>query len=453
MLRWKPADADTGTKVDIRPDLLRRRRAERPGVPCQLSSTSWLAGHWQALPRAESIHVDGAVLAFSIGLVFVTALLAGLVPAISSTGEGVLAALQESSRSIGGSSSRAMLRKTMLTAEIALTVVLLVSAGLLFKSFLHLRTADLGCITDRVLTVQYGLSEKQYDTREKVLAFHQSVLERVRRLPGVRAAALVSTPPGGGYEGDRIFTIPEHPLPSFSLQNDALNRTADPQYFTVMQIPLIRGRFFTDHERLMNDRFIIISRKFEEQFFAGDNPIGRHVRVNWGGKLDNYEIIGVVGDTLYDVTEPVKATMYFPILSGIPTETGSRTAIVARSNRRSRCPFYPQFNSRSRLLILHCLFTTFLPCSKYSARAPQAKASAQLCWLPLPLCLLCWQESGCTEFSRILSRSARCRDRHSHRTWRSKRRSSTPGIARWPASRFRWIEPSGLLQAEQWLVS
>jgi len=300
------------------------------GVLLSLLATSWLAGHWQALPRAESIHVDGTVLAFSIGLVFVTALLAGLVPAISSTGEGVLAALQESSRSIGGSASRAMLRKTMLTAEIALTVVLLVSAGLLFKSFLHLRTADLGCITDRVLTVQYGLPDKQYDTREKVLAFHQSLLERVRRLPGVRAAALVSTPPGGGYEGDRIFTIPEHPSSSFSLQNDALNRTADPQYFTVMQIPLIRGRFFTDHERLMNDRFIIISRKFEEQFFAGDNPIGRHVRVNWGGKLDNYEIIGVVGDTLYDVTEPVKATMYFPILSGIPTETGS-AAIVARS--------------------------------------------------------------------------------------------------------------------------
>jgi predicted permease len=298
------------------------------GVLLSLLATSWLAGHWQALPRAESIHVDGTVLAFSIGLVFITALLAGLVPAISSTGEGVLTALQESSRSISGSASRAMLRKTMLTAEIALTVVLLVSAGLLFKSFLHLRTADLGCVTDRVLTVQYGLPEKQYDTREKVIAFHQSLLERVRRLPGVRGAALVSTPPGGGYEGDRIFTIPEHPLPSFSLQNDAVNRTVDPQYFTVMQIPLIRGRFFTDHERLMNDRFIIISRKFEEQFFAGDNPIGRHVRVNWGDKLNNYEIIGVVGDTLYNVTEPVKAAMYFPILSGIPSETGSATIMV-----------------------------------------------------------------------------------------------------------------------------
>ena len=78
------------------------------------------------------------------------------------TGAGVLAALQESSRSVGGSLSRATLRKTLLTGEIALTVTLLVSAGLLFKSFLHLRTSDLGCATDHVLTMKYGLPEKQY---------------------------------------------------------------------------------------------------------------------------------------------------------------------------------------------------------------------------------------------------------------------------------------------------
>ena len=132
-----------------------------------------------------------------LGLVFLTALLAGLLPAISSTGAGIFAGLQESSRSIGGSLSRATLRKTLLTVEIALTVILLVSAGLLFKSFLHLRTSNLGCVTDHVLTMKYGLPEKQYDTREKVIAFHQSLLERVRRLPGVIAAGLVSTAPGG----------------------------------------------------------------------------------------------------------------------------------------------------------------------------------------------------------------------------------------------------------------
>jgi len=290
--------------------------------------THWLANHWNDLPRAEAIHLDATVLAFSIGLVFLTALLAGLLPAISSTGSGIFAALQESSRSIGGSVSRATLRKSLLTAEIALTVILLVSAGLLFKSFLHLRTSDLGCVTDHVLTIKYGLPEKQYDTREKVIAFHESLLERVRSLPGVHAAALISTPPGGGYEGDHVFTIPEHPSNSFQLQDDALYRTIDPGYFTTMQIPLIRGRFFTEQERLTRDHYIIVSKKFADQFFSGESPLGKHINVAWNGKPENYEIVGVVGDTLWSVTEPVKATMFFPILSGIPDQTSASTIVV-----------------------------------------------------------------------------------------------------------------------------
>jgi predicted permease len=150
----------------------------------------------------------------------------------------------------------------------------------------------------------------------------------VRRIPGVRAAALVSTPPGGGYESDNTFTIPEHPAPKTSIEDDAMNRTADPAYFSVMQIPLIRGRFFTDHERLNNDHFVIINEKFADQYFVGDNPIGRHINTGWDVKNENYEIIGVVGNTLYDVAQPVKAMMYFPILSGIPDETGNATIVV-----------------------------------------------------------------------------------------------------------------------------
>ena len=298
------------------------------GVLLSFLATHWLADHWSDLPRADAIHLDGTVLAFALGLVFLTALMAGLLPAISSTGAGIFAGLQESSRSIGGSLSRAMLRKTLLTLEIALTVILLVSAGLLFKSFLHLRTANLGCATDHVLTMAYGLPDKQYDTREKIIAFHQSLLERVRHLPGVIAAGLVSTAPGAGYGGDFVFTLPEHPSTSFQLQNDAINRTADPGYFTAMQIPLIAGRFFTEQDRLDRDGYMIINKKFADRFFPHDNPIGRHVKV---GFLDRtYEIVGVVGDTVYDVAqaEPVKPMMYFPILSGDPHQASEATIMV-----------------------------------------------------------------------------------------------------------------------------
>jgi len=298
------------------------------GLLLSLASTQWLAAHWRNLPRADAVHVDGWVFAFALGLVVLTALLAGLIPAISSTGGQSLSALRESSRSIGGSASRARLRKVMLTAEIALTVTLLAAAGLLFHSFLRLRMADLGCRIDHVMTMKFGLPEIQYDTREKVLLFHQSLLERVRRLPGVIGAALVSSAPGTGPNGDRVFTIVEKPAPSYSLQYDAMTLTADPQYFSVMQIPLLRGRVFTEHERLHNDRYVIVSKQFVNQYFAGDDPIGKHIRDRWGDEVENFEIVGEVGDTVFDVTKPVAATIYFPILSGIPNRTSEATIVV-----------------------------------------------------------------------------------------------------------------------------
>ncbi|HZD48609.1 MAG TPA: ABC transporter permease [Silvibacterium sp.] len=298
------------------------------GLLLSLASTRWLAANWRNLPRADSVHVDGWGFTFAAGLVVITGLLAGLVPAVSSTGKGLLSALQESSRSASSSASRARLRKTMLTVEIALTVMLLVSAGLLFKSFMRLRMADLGCRVDHVMTMKFGLPEIQYDTRDKVLRFHESLLERVRQLPGVRGAALVSAAPGSGPQGGRVFTILERPAPSYSLQYDAMTLTADPQYFGVMQIPLLRGRVFTGHERLDNAHYIVVSKQFVDQFLPGDDPIGKHVRSGWDTNVENYEIIGEVGDTVYDVTKPVEATMYFPIFSGIPNRTSEATIVA-----------------------------------------------------------------------------------------------------------------------------
>jgi len=184
---------------------------------------------------------------------------------------------------------------------------------------LNLRTSDLGCITDNVLTMKYGLPDKQYDKAEKVTAFHEALLERVRALPGVKAAGLVSTPPGGGYEGDNVFTIPEHPAQGPSLELDALTRKADPGYFSALGIPLLSGRTFDSQDRLERTHNVIISRKFAEQFFHGESPLGRHVKMSFSGdKLEVYEIIGVVGDTLHDVGQPIKATIYRPIYSGDP---------------------------------------------------------------------------------------------------------------------------------------
>jgi predicted permease len=298
------------------------------GIVLSFSATRWLATHWNDLPRADAIQMDGTILVFAGAMVFFSALLAGLVPAISSTGRNLLSSLQESSRSLGGGSSRAALRKTLLGAEVTLTVVLLISAGLLFKSFMHLRSSDLGCATDHVLTMRFGIPDRQYDKAEKIVAFHEALLEKVRTLPDVVAAGLVSTAPGAGYEGDSIFTIPEHPAPANSLDMDAMTRKADPGYFNAMQIPLLQGRVFTAQDRLDRSNYVVISKMFADRFFPGESPLGKHVKIEWNQKKDPLEIIGVVGDTIHDLGEPIKPMIYFPLLSGAPMQTTLVTLVV-----------------------------------------------------------------------------------------------------------------------------
>jgi predicted permease len=293
------------------------------GILLSVLATQLLAHAWKDLPTAQSIHLDGVVIAFACLLMFAAALFAGLLPALSTTGKTMLKALQTSARTGSSSVSRTALRKSLLTVEIGITVVLLVAAGLLLKSFMQMRSADVGCVTENMLTLKYSLPEKKYDTPERVNAFNDALLERVRTIPGVRAAALGNTVPAAGYWGDYVFTVKEHPplKPGEDLP-EALMRWADPGYFSALGIPLVSGRFFTYDERGARSYKLIVSRQLVQQYFPGDNPIGKHLHVpahahpGAPGDVD-YEIVGVVGDTLYQVGRAPKAAMYFPILEGV----------------------------------------------------------------------------------------------------------------------------------------
>jgi len=297
------------------------------GALLSLAATKWLVSTWLALPSAQSVHTDGAVLAFACALVFASALLSGLLPAILTTGKEAIAALQASPRSTAGSRSRTTLRKTLLTVEIAMTVVLLIAAGLLLKSFWRLRTTDVGCAIDNVLTMNYSLPAKKYDSPEKVNAFNETLLEKVRAMPGVRAVALGSILPGEGDRASEAFTIPEQPpIASGSPLPDALYRMADPGYFSALQIPLLKGRFFTSDDRNGRPKTIMISHQLAQQYFPGKDPLGKHLHIAARGDAD-YEIIGVVADTLHQVGLPVRATMYLPILNG-KRDSGGTTLVV-----------------------------------------------------------------------------------------------------------------------------
>jgi hypothetical protein len=285
------------------------------------------------LPRGYDIHPDRLAIGFALAITLLAGTLAALLPAISSTGTNVLAALKEGSRGIGGSLGRASLRRALLTEELALTVVLLITAGLLFKSFLRLRTVDLGCTTRNVLTMTYFLRGDQYSKPEQIVNFDTELLDKVRHLPGVEAAGLTNVVPGAGYYGDREIWIPEHPAGAPGEHHFVAYRTADPSYFSAIGIPLLRGRFFSDDELLEHDKFVIVNQELVRQYFSNEDPIGKHLRVRWRTPQgENYEIVGVVANTSYQLGKPTRPMMWFPILAGIPGNSGD-SVLVVRSGR------------------------------------------------------------------------------------------------------------------------
>ena len=260
--------------------------------------------------RLENIHVDAIVVLFTFGAIAFCAIFAGLLAAISVDDKNLLNVLQESSRSARGSRNRAALRKTLLVVEVCLTVVLLAGAGLLVKSYQRLRTADIGIPVENTLTMHLSLPEARYKKEEQVVAFFDQLMERVRALPGVQAAGLVNVAPGQGWGGDSTGFVSEHPPQAGGHYIDLMVRGADPGYFGAAQIPLLQGRVFSADERLARANVAVLTQSAAAAAFPGEDPIGKHFQF---GDKERYEIVGVVGDTRWWVSEPARATVYTPI--------------------------------------------------------------------------------------------------------------------------------------------
>ncbi|MGA3010591.1 MAG: ABC transporter permease [Terracidiphilus sp.] len=277
----------------------------------------WLVRSRADMSRVESIHIDGAVAAFTVGIVVLCALFSGLIAAFSAGDKRALSALHETSRSTSGGSTRATLRKVLLTLEVGLTVILLIGSGLLLKSYERLRSADMGSITQDMLTMHIGLPDARYATPAQRASFFSTLLERVRALPGVDAAGFVTGVPGQGYLSDWGFTIVEHPPQPQGSGTFALDRWADSKYFSAMGIPILRGRTFDDSKRLDRANEVIISQSFANQYFSGEDPIGKHVHVEIEHRTA--EVVGVVGDTRYAIGEKPMPMQYHPLNAGVET--------------------------------------------------------------------------------------------------------------------------------------
>ncbi len=289
------------------------------GLMLAEAALRWLVHVRKDIPRADSIHIDSMVILFTIGVTLLCGLLAGLIPALSSNNKQILSTLQESSRSYSGGHAGVRLRRVLLGLQVGLTVVLLTSAGLLLKTYTRLRSVDIGCATHDVLTVEINLPRGSYKTSAQIVSFYDQLVEKVRQLPGVQAATVATILPGEGHQRDDVFTIREHPpLPKGQVL-DASTFFVDPGHFGAMQIPLLQGRVFQSDERLDRAHSVIVNQTFVRQFLKGENPLGKHLKVELGevaGSDTGLEIVGVVADTLENLSDTPYPTIYYPFYSG-----------------------------------------------------------------------------------------------------------------------------------------
>ena len=240
------------------------------------------------------LSLDWRVMLFCVLLSVLSGLVFGLVPLLTATRFDLARVLQQGGgRSGVDSGSRT--RNVLVVGEVALSVVLLIGAGLLIRSFDKLRSVDLGFRTDDVLTVNTDLPGSKYESYAPRMNFYNTVLERVRAMPGVRAAGYITAAPLQWKGGTNSFTIEGRPPLPVGHYNDANSRIATAGYFEAMGIPLERGRLFNDNDGRDTPPVVVINEAMAKQFWPDENPLGKRFRFNDGDPW--FTIIGVVGST------------------------------------------------------------------------------------------------------------------------------------------------------------
>ena len=240
---------------------------------------------------ATGVRIDAAVLGATAVVAVVTGLLFGLAPALSLARQDLVEAFKDDGARSSGSRRSGWLRRGLVTAEVALCMLLLVGAGLLVQTFVRLRAVDPGFDPRGVLTARMSLQGERYATPEALTRFYAGGLARIRSLPGVHAAAVVN-----GVPLERALNLNVDVLDGPEKIEDALTdwRYATPGYFAAMGIPIVAGRAFTDADRTGAAPVAVVSEEFARRFFKGTQAIGRHIRVyDADGAI---EIVGIARD-------------------------------------------------------------------------------------------------------------------------------------------------------------
>jgi predicted permease len=248
------------------------------------------------IPRLGETNLDLRVLAFALGVSFLSGILFGLAPAIAASRKNLIECLKESGQRSGESHANAKLRNALLVAEVALAFVLVIAAGLLTQSFLHLLNVDPGFAPDRVLTFELSLPGSKYPDQPHTTVLYQNVLQKLRSTPGIESAGIIETLPMGGATESTGIRIPGH-IPANKNETPYSNYTiASPGYFSTVGTPLLCGRDFLESDTADSLPVTIINSAMAKKYWPGGDPLGK--QVGPGSPLyPAATIIGIIADT------------------------------------------------------------------------------------------------------------------------------------------------------------
>jgi putative ABC transport system permease protein len=249
----------------------------------------------QDIPRLDQVGIDGRVLGFTLIVSLLTGFIFGLVPAFQASKPDLNESLKEGGRGSTGGIHGTRVRSTLVVFEIALSLVLLIGAGLMIRSFQRLQDFNLGFNPDRLLTLKVQLAGSQYMQAGQVTGFFDRLLERVESLPGVVSAGAVSSVFLSKTPNSTTFSLEGRPDPPPAEDIEVPFDTVSPAYFRAMGIPLLAGREFDHRDVLDAPGVVIINDTFARMYFPGEDPIGRRFKYR-GDRNPWLTIVGVVSD-------------------------------------------------------------------------------------------------------------------------------------------------------------
>ncbi|HST53141.1 MAG TPA: ABC transporter permease [Pyrinomonadaceae bacterium] len=253
------------------------------------------------IPRFSESRLDPTVLAFTLGASVLTGLVFGLAPALSASKLDLNEALKEGGRSTSEGRARNRVRSLLIISEVALSLVLLVGAGLLVKSFVKLRNTNPGFNPENVLTASISLPLAQYSEDAKITQFYQQTIDRVSQLPGVESVGAITPLPLSDNGMSITFYLKDGPPPLPGESPVSAARVTSPDYFRTMGVPVVEGRAFSDADRADTQKVVIINQTLARKFFPGTDPLGRQLHLGLND-LDSV-IVGVVGDVRHQTLD------------------------------------------------------------------------------------------------------------------------------------------------------